>query len=171
LADKRYSQVLEVLRQAKIDERQVKATQIIAQPQYEWRNSKQVYGGELVSRTLKIIINDLDKVSSLIQALVVNDVSTIDSMATGFQDREAMMEQALAAAADNAKSKAGFLAKRLGRNLGGAFLINEYNESAPTMVRGAEMARSSAMVADSAPPEMFGTQKVQARVNVSFNLL
>lgn len=171
LADKRYSKVLAVLAKAKIDERHIKATQIIAQPQYEWRNSKQVYRGELVSRTLQIIINDLEKVSPLMQSLVENEVSTIDGMTTGFQDREAMMQKALAAAADNAKSKASFLAKRLGRDLGSAFLITEYNESAPTMARAPEMARSSAMMADAAPPEMFGLQQVRARVNVSFNLL
>lgn len=171
LADQRYAQVLEVLRKAKIDERQVTATQIIAQPQYDWRDSKRVYRGELVSRTLQIIVNDLGKVSSLMQALVDNEVSTIDGMTTGFQDREAMMEQALAAAADNAKSKASFLANRLGRKLGSAFLISEYNDSAPTMARAPEMASSKMMAADAAPPEMFGTQKVSARVNVSFNLL
>lgn len=171
LADTRYRQVLVVLSKAKIDERQVKATQIIAQPQYEWRNSKQVYRGELVSRTLQIVVNDLEKVSPLMQALVDNGVSTIDGMATGFQDREALMEQALAAAADNAKSKAEFLANRLGRDLGSAFLISEHNDGAPTMMRAPEMARASTMAADTAPPEMFGTQKVRARVNVTFNLL
>lgn len=170
VADNRYRKVLAVLSKQKIDERNIKATQVLAQPQYEWRNSKRIYKGERVSRSLSITVTNLEKVSPLMQALVENEVSTIDGLDTGFQDRAALLELALGAAADDAKRKAGFLAKRLGRNLGSAFLINEYNEQAPTMARGPEMARAS-MMADEAPPEMFGTQKVRARVNVSFNLL
>ncbi len=171
VADAKYSKVLAVIDAAGIDRTHVKATQVLAQPQYEWRSSKRVYKGEMVSRSLSIKVNDLEKVSPLMQALIENEVSTIDSMETGFQDRAALLEQALAAAADNAKAKAEFLAKRLGRSLGDAFLITEFNDHAPVKSRGMEMARSSALVADAAPPEMFGTQKVQARVNVSFNLL
>lgn len=172
LADERYRSVLAVLKEAQIDDHQIKATQVIAQPQYEWRSSKRVYKGELVARTLRITIDDLSKVSPLMQALVENDVSTINGLTTGFKDRAALLQQALAAAADNAKDKAKFLAERLGRDLGSAFLITEYNEDAPQVFQADTMARSRAMGAESAPPqEMFGTQKVRARINVSFNLL
>lgn len=171
LADERYAKVLAVLKRAGIKKTNIKATQVIAQPQYEWNNSKRIYKGELVSRSLSITINDLEKVSPLMQALVENDVSSIDGLDTGFQDRAGLLELALAAAADDAKSKATFLANRLGRKLGSAYLITEHNAQAPRQARGGvEMMRSSAMVAD-APPEMFGTQKISARVNVKFNLL
>lgn len=172
LADERYRGVLKVIEDAGIETKGVKATRVSAQPQYEWRNSKQIYTGELVSRSLNIIINDLDKVSPLMQALVENGVSTIDGMETGFKDRKSLQQQALAAAADDAKSKAKFLAERLGRNLGSAYIISEHNSNAPQMVRRESMMMKSDMAASvSAPPEMFGTQKVRATVNVSFNLL
>jgi uncharacterized protein YggE len=171
LVDRRYRQVLDVFEQQDIDEKWIKATQISAQPQYDWQNNKRVYKGERVSRSLNITINDLEKVSPLMQALVENGVSSIDGFEAGFQDRAKLLEQALSAAADDARRKAQFLAERLGRNLGAAFLINEHNEHAPTMVRGQEMARASAMVSEAPPPEMFGTQAVRARINVSFYLL
>ena len=172
LADDRYRKVLSVINKAGIDKKSVKATRITAQPEYEWRSNKRIYKGELVSRSLRITINDLDKVSPLMQALVENEVSTIDGMSTGFKDRKGLQRKALAAAADEAKSKARFLAERLGRDLGSAYLITEHNNNAPQMVRQerAMMAKSS-LASEAPPPEMFGTQKIQATVNVSFNLL
>lgn len=171
LADQRYSKVLAVLEQAEIEAQNIKATQVIAQPQYEWRSNKRVYTGEMVLRRLSITVNDLAKVSPLMEALVENDVSTIDGMDTGFQNRAELMQQALAAAADDAKSKAQFLAQRLGRNLGSAFQITESNAQPVLQNYAPEMARSAVLAQDSAPPEMFGSQKIEARLNVLFNLL
>ena len=131
-----------------------------------------MYRGERVSRSLSITINDLELVSPLMQAVIENGASTIDGIEAGFQDRAALLEQALAAAADDARRKAKFLAERLGRDLGAAFLIQEANSHAPARARGPEMAMATSMARDAAPPpEMFGTQAIRARVNVSFNLL
>lgn len=174
LADERYSKVLAVLKSHDIQDKHIKATHISAQPQYEWRSSQRVYRGERVSRSISVTVLDLDKLSPLMQALVENEVSTIDGIEAGFQDRDALLEQALAAAADNAKSKAKFLANRLGRDLGKAFLISEYNQqTSPIEYDAPQMARAKGMMADAmdAPPEMLGMQTIRAEVSVSFNLL
>ena len=172
-ADDDYRTVLAVIEKAGIDEQFVRSTRISAQPQYDYQSGKRVYKGEQVSRSLQLTINDLDVVPELMQALVDNGVSTIDGTTPGFQDRKALMQKALAAAADDAQSKAKFLAERLGRNLGSASLISEHNSNqAPRPYQG-EVAMARSMSADAAPPppEMFGLQKVQATVNVTFNLL
>jgi len=172
LADQRYRNVLNVIDRVGISAKFVKATRINAQPQYEWQTNKRVYKGERVSRSLSIIVNDLDKLSPLMQALVENEVSTIDGMSTGFRDRTALQQKALGKAADDAKNKARFLAERLGRNLGEATIIREHNIDTPPVFRQPlqSLSKSSAAV-ETAPPEMFGTEKVKAMVNVSFNLL
>lgn len=170
LADKYYRSVLAVIEAANIDKKYIKVTRINAQPEYVWTNNKQVYKGERVSRSLSIIINDLDKVSSLMQALVKNGVSTIDGMTAGFQDSKGLQLQALEAAADDAATKAKFLAERLGRNLGDAYSITEHNNDSPQIFRGERMMMKPS-IQEAAPAEMFGTQKITATVNVSFNLL
>lgn len=172
VADQRYTQVLEQIKSAGIEERQIKSTRINAQPQYEWGSSKRIYKGERVSRSLRVTINDLDKVSELMQSIVESGVSTIDSMTTGFQDPQEMQQQALGLAADDAKAKAEFLAQRLGRKLGQAYLITEHNYTSPVNQPNMQMMRSSAAIqSEQAPEEMFGTQVIKATVNVSFNLL
>ena len=172
LADDKYRSVLAVLKKMAIDEKHIKATRISAQPEYEWSNNKKIYKGERVSRSLAITVNDLEKVSPLMQALVENGVSTIDGMNTGFKDPKALQKKALAAAADDAKTKAKFLAERLGRNLGSAYLISENNNSQQPEPRPQySMMAKSISAEQAAPPEMFGTQTISATVNVSFNLL
>ena len=171
LADQRYRQVLKVLADMKINAKQIKATRISSQPQYEWSNTKRIYKGELVARSLNVTINDLEKVSPLMQALVENEVSTIDGITTGFQDKSALQQQALGLAADEAMLKAKFLAERLGRNLGSAYLITEQNVGAAQPVRMERAMMSKSMGAEAPPPEMFGTQKISAQVSVSFYLL
>lgn len=172
VADQRYKSVLSVILQAGIEQKFIKATRISAQPQYEWQQNKQVYKGELVSRSLSIEINDLDLVSPLMQAIVDKGVSTIDGINSGFQNPKLLQTEALKMAAEDAKSKAGFLAEQLGRKLGLAYLITEHNADEPQMVRHERSMMANAMKsADAPPPEMFGTQKIRAQINVSFNLL
>ena len=172
VADEQYASVLKVIKQAGIDDRKVKSTRMSAQPQYEWRTNQRVYKGELVSRSLRITIEDLDKVSPLMQALVENGVSTIDGMSTGFKDRKALEQQALGAAAEDARNKAEYLAKQLGRTLGTAYMITEQiQDGPPVFQRDMQMATRALAESAAPPPEMFGTEKVRARIMVRFNLL
>lgn len=174
-ADEKYSAVLAIIKKTGIANKAIKGTRINAQSEYEWRNNARIYKGELVSRSLSITVDDLDIVSQLMQDIVEGGVSRIDGLQTGFKDPKFLQELALAAAADDARHKAGFLAKRLGRDLGKAYSITEQNINAARSVRkGVEMAMpraSAARMAAPAPQEMFGSQKVQATVNVSFGLL
>jgi len=171
-ADANYQAVLDEILAAGIEEKDIKATRIIAQPQYEWTSSRQVYKGERVSRSLSVTINDLDAVSSLMQSIVAKGVSTIDGMTTGFQNPEILEQEALGMAADDARSKAEFLAERLGRTLGDAYLITQQTNAPVFHQPNVQMMRSDAIAESSAvPPEMFGTQTIKATVSVSFNLL
>ena len=171
-ADDKYIKVLSVIKSAGLKDRQIKATRINAQPQYEWRTNKRQYTGELVSRSLSLTVNDLDIIPELMQSLVENDVSSIDGMQTGFKDRKKLEMKALELASKDAKDKAKFLAEQLNRNLGSAYLISENNNSAPVLYQHSSRMASSAMTDESAaPPEMVGTQKIRASINVKFNLL
>lgn len=174
VADDKYRSVMKVIEAAGIPEKDIKATRIEANPVYEWKNNARIYKGERVSRSLAITINDLDKVSSLMQSIVESGVSRINGLQTGFKDLKALQNLALGAAADDARNKAEFLAKRLGRDLGDAYSITENNRGAgQPAFRGMANAMMDGAAAMSAPAprEMFGSQKVEASVNVSFSLL
>lgn len=171
-ADRRYESVLKVLGKANIPDKQIKVVSLSMQPRYEWTSNQQVYKGEQVSRGLSITINNLDKIGPVMQALVENGVSTVDGISTGFQDRSALLKQALGAASKDARNKAEFLSDQLGRKLGQAIEIVEQNSGAPIrQYQDVRMAKSASMAESyQAPQEMFGTQTISASVTVSFKL-
>ena len=174
VADEKYTSVLKVIEASGISEKDIKATRIEANSVYEWKNNARIYKGERVSRSLAITINDLDKVSPLMQSIVESGVSSINGLQTGFKDLKALQNLALGAAADDARTKAEFLAKRLGRDLGDAYSITENNRGAGQPVfheMASRMGANVAAMSAPAPREMFGSQKVEATVSVSFNLL
>lgn len=172
VADDRYKSVLRVIKSAGIPDKQVKIVNISMQPQYDWQTGEQRYTGDRVTRNLSVTVNDLNKIAGLMQALVENKVSTVDSVVTGFQDRRELVKQALALAVQDAKDKAKFLAEQLDRDLGEAIEVNEHNIAPISRPQQFDM-RGKGMRAEAiaAPPsEMFGTKKIEASVNIRFKL-
>ncbi len=174
-ADEKYQQVLNVIEKADIPKKQYKVTNLNSYPQYDWSFDKRgEYKGQKITRSLSITINDLEKLSPLMQALVENGVSTITSISPGFQDESGLQRQALEKAIDDASSKAAFIAEKLDRNLGEVLSISELNAQSPIFQGRAYQLEGFAASATSQrgtpPPEAFGTQKVQANINVSFKL-
>jgi len=171
IADQRYSQVIKKIRSLGIEEKNIRATQIIAQPQYQWQNNKQVYKGEKVSRSLQVTVNNLEKVSELMQAIIEGGASSIDGITTGFKNPKAIEQEALKMAAEDAKTKADFLAKNLGRKLGKAYMISEQNISIPFHQESIRVTNSNSLATrESTPPELFGTKSVKASISVHFSL-
>ena len=174
LADEKYKSVLAQIVSSGIAEKDIRSSRVSAQPQYEWSNSKQIYKGERVSRSLMITVNDLDALPSLMQGVIDKGASTIDGVIPGFQNPQALEQEALGLAANDAKRKAEFLAKSLGRTLGQAFQITEQSDQTnPVIGRMQESKlRSLSHSASPEPPkEMLGIQSIKASIHVHFYLL
>jgi len=173
-ADEQYRQVLTVIEKAGIPKTQYKVSSLNSYPQYDWSGNKKRYKGQEITRTLSITVNDLDKLSPLLQALVENGISNINNISSGFQDKSALQRQALAKAIDDASSKAEFIAKKLNRDIGGVLNVSENNVQSPTFQKRSyqieEFATNASSRSVAAPQEAFGTQKVTAKINASFKL-
>ena len=174
-ADEKYQQVLNVIEKADIPKKQYKVTNLNSYPQYDWSfNKRSEYKGHKITRSMSIKINDLEKLSPLMQSLIENGVSTITSISPGFQDESGLQRQALDKAIDDANSKATFIAKKLKRDLGGVLSISEQNAQTPIFrnrsFQTEGFGASAATQSSAPPPEAFGTQKIRANINVSFKL-
>lgn len=168
-ADRKYSLVLAAAKNQGVARTDIKLSSINMQPEYNWRNNTQVLIGTRVSRSLSVTLNDIDRVAPLLQELIEGEVSTIDSVQTGFQNREEMARKALTAAIVDAKEKAGFLAKQFDKKLGSAYTISEHSQQQPVFHAFNESMMQSKSASVSLPQEHFGTQKVTARVSVVFH--
>lgn len=173
-ADKKYQQILDVIKSAKIPKQQYKVISLNSRSEYEYNklSRDREYKGETITRVLNIIINDLDKLPSFMQALVENGISTISSVHSDFQDRSTLQRQALANAIDEATSKAEFIAKNFNRKLGPVISVSEHASRTP-IFRSRSYAVEELVVtgsSKSAPQEAFGAQKIQMRISASFKL-
>ncbi len=169
-ADEKYKSVLDATKSQGILKTDIKLSGLKVQPEYQWRDNQQVLIGTRVNRSLSITINDIDKVAPLLQKLVEGNVSTIERVQTGFQNRAVLERKALTAAITDAKDKAQFLATQFDKTLGSAYTISEHSQSQPIVRSFNEgMVRAKSLSASSVPEEHFGTQKVRANVNVVFH--
>jgi len=171
VADMSYQTVLDKLKELEVKDTNIKVVRMDMRPEYEWTSNQRVYKGERVNRSLSIVIDDLSKVSSVLQGLVEEGVSTMDNMSAGFKDEAKIKREALEQAVADAKGKAAFLAEQVDRKLGVAFNIVEQNNGGPVF-QNHNMARANTMQAESytPPEEMFGTQTITANITIAFRL-
>ena len=168
-ADEKYQSVLNAAKNQGIAKTDIKLSSLNLQPEYQWRDNTQVLVGTRVSRSLSLTVKQIDNVAPLLQELVEGQVSTIDGVQTGFQNRAVLERKALTAAIADAKEKAQFLAEQFGKTLGAAYSISESSQSQPTFRAFNEGMLQAKSRSASVPEEHFGEQKITANVSVIFH--
>ena len=174
--DELYKQALIVIKQFEIQKKDIKLTFINSRPDYEWIDRKRIFKGHRVSRSLKLIIRELDSYPELLEALVNVGLSEINRVSARISDNDQFKRLALKKATIVAKDKAKFLAKEFGRQLDKVLVINETGVHVPRPIihyrtKTEKTTALSAPVADSAPPAAnFGTQRISASVSAVFAL-
>ena len=174
-ADTRYQTLLDLLDEHRLSTDELTLTQLNINPVYEWRpvngDNKRFQTGYRVSRSLSFELNDLEKLASLLEALAGTQTIEINSVSRGIQDPSAVIEEATAKAAADAKSRAAFIAKQFGRDLGEVKSVQAHHSNVPfAQERTDRYAASIAKMSDSGPTEHLGSQKVSASLNVVFKL-
>jgi len=82
-------------------------------PQYDYVEGKQVFRGYRVEHMLKVIIRNMARIGTIIDAAVQNGANQIGSITFAIDDPSPYYRQALDAALDDALAKAGTVAVKL----------------------------------------------------------
>ncbi len=175
-ADSHYQGLLDLLNKQNLSTDDLTLVQLNMNPVYEWRTldgeSKRYQTGYRVSRSLQFELNDLDKLPTLLEALANAAQIEINSIARGLQNPSAVIEEATAKAAADAKRRAEFIAKQFGRKLGEVKTVEAHHSSVPfAQERSGKVMMEMASASDRGPDEHLGSQKVSASLNVVFKLL
>ena len=171
--DEQYKRVLEVLRQQDIQDSDIQATRLRSNPSYEWMKDQRVFKGFQMSRNIKVTVRDASQYATLLEGLVDVNVTTINQVSTRFSDEVETQELALIEAVKVAKRKAKLMASQFGKNLGEVIYISEGTFQKVLTPVQFNRNRALAVEQDSGvapPPEMFGLQRVNARIQVTFHL-
>ena len=121
--DKKTSAVIALCKNLGIEAKNISSTEISIYPRYNYKTGSFV--AYEVSRNIKVILNDLDKYSALVNGAVKSGVTTLRSISLDVKSRTELERKSLASALADAREKAETLAKSGGVSLGKILSVKE----------------------------------------------
>ncbi|HET7922090.1 MAG TPA: SIMPL domain-containing protein [Gammaproteobacteria bacterium] len=123
--ERRAGKVLAAAKKLGMAPRDVDAHAIRIEPEYTWQNNQRKYVGERVTRDITLTLRDVSRYPALLDALVGAGVNSVTSVTPSRSDVPVLRRQALAAAMQDARARAGTLADSAQVTLGSVFSISE----------------------------------------------
>lgn len=189
-ADVKINKSLSAVREAGVDDKDIKTTGYNVYPKYEWNQTpcplgassngtsypcsggKNVLTGYEVSQNITVKVRDTEKVGDLVTKVGATAVSNISGVEFTVDDREKYVAEARELAIKEAKVKAKELAKQLGVRLGKIMYYNE-NGNYPMYgyaegKGGADMAVSS--IAPRVAELPTGETKITSDISITYEI-
>ena len=163
--------LVQQLKDAGIDEKDINTTQYNVEPVMDYRDGQSpTVTGFRVTNVVDVKVRDLSKASKLIDGLVKSGANTIYGLSFGFSDPSALMKQAREAAVKDAREKAEQLAVLNGVALGSVLVVDDAGANLPTPAFETKVANSMAQDASALPPINPGQQEVRVEVSVVYGI-
>ena len=121
--DKKTANTVSLCKRLGIKTKNISSSEISIRPQYNYQ-TKSFLGYE-VSRNIKVVLNNLDKYSDLVNGAIKSGITTITNVTLDTKDRDVLERKALGSAIEAAKKKAEILAISSGVNIGKVLYVKE----------------------------------------------
>jgi len=166
----RARRVIDALKRRGLSEEDIQTTNFSINPRYSQRKGDQPPEiiGYRVSNQVRVRTEDLEAAGELIEAGVDAGANSVSGIQFTVSDEEAVYEQAVAGAAEDARRKARALAQAAGVRLVRIVSIDlepSYRPAGARMYTGAEMLRTA-----DAPPIEPGEVQREARVRIVYQI-
>lgn len=158
--------VLEALRGAGVDDKDIQTNRLSIAPDYSYGEEGRKLLGYVVTNQVEVRMHALDRVGEAIDAATRagGDAVRLDGIRFELSDPDALLAQARAEAVADAKAKAAQLADQLGVRLGEPLGVEEMATEQPTPVT----MRMESAGPRTPTPVAPGTTEVHAEVRVRF---
>ncbi|MCK9468555.1 MAG: SIMPL domain-containing protein [Porticoccaceae bacterium] len=165
--DDRVNQLLERLSKLGIDRKDIVASSLRLNPQFEYQERRPVFTGYNATRDVVITLRKLDELNDLLDAAVDSGINQINQIALESSQADTHRAEARARAIADSQAKAELLAKSYGAALGPVHTIH-YHNSQPMTAAAPEMAMMR-MAADSvaSSPGQYLHDEITFRDNIS----
>lgn len=154
--------LIALTRQLGIEERDVTATALAISPRYARRGDGTVTDGVVASRTIEVVLRDLDSFVALMEQALALGVNNVDPIRLDSSRRAALEDEALSLAMEDAKAEALRVADGFGVRLGTVTRVQV----------GAHSPRPEAMravsMADSGPAFSTGVIRISRYLSATF---
>lgn len=181
-ATKKANAVIAYLKDAGVEEKDIKTIDYSVQPQYEWQQAvcaqssgycpggKQVQTGFMVSETVQVKVRDTDKAGELLAGVGDKGATQVSGLSFTVEDETALQAQAREEAIADAKAKADELAKQLGVSIVRVVGFSEDGGRYPVMYAAKAMAMDSTSGAAPMPEIATGENKIASSVSVTYEI-
>ncbi len=164
------NQVISFIKQAGIDDKDIKTSQFYISPKYSYDNQQQKVVGYQANQTITVKVRNIDKsteqLESIIDGAVVNGANQINGIDFSFSDDDSLVQNARKQAIDKAKADAQQIANDAGIQLG-----RIVNVITTTAGNPEPMYMNTMAMAKSASPQIeLGSQEIFATVTVVFEI-
>ena len=166
--------VLKLTRDLRIDPKQVNATRLQVQPEYNWnpKDRKRTLLGYIVSRQVQVELRDLEQLGPLLERAVDAGVNQVGDPMLDSSRRKALEREAMTSAVNDARLNAETLARAAGASLGPVRTLNGGASGPPMPMYRAQIAMSDAAAAPPAEATYQpGEMKFSANVNIEYDLI
>jgi uncharacterized protein YggE len=160
--------VIDALRKAGVDRRDIRTSQLSVQPQYRYgENRAPQITGYQASNQVSVQLRDLARVGNVVDTLVAQGANRIDGPSFSIADPQPLLDKARTAAVANARARADLLAKAAGVRIVRVLSIDEGQQPQPGPM---PMLRMASAEAAPAPPVEAGETELRAFVTIAYEI-
>jgi uncharacterized protein YggE len=170
---KKMNDIIKVLKDLGIEEKDIKTLNYTLNPSYDWSTSRQRLIGYEVSQNVTIKIRNLDKIGDTIAKTTEKGANQIGNIEFTIDDENELKAEARDLAIEKAKVKANEMAKKTGMKLGRVINVYENQYYAPqTNYYAKDMAYGLGGGSESLPVAdiQVGQNEVMVEVNVVYEV-
>ncbi len=181
ISNAKNNKILSILKEAGIEDKDIKTTSYNIYPKYEWQSGpcrdgfcesgKNVLIGQDVSQTISVKVRETEIAGDLLGKIGAVDVSNVSSLTFSVDDVDVLKAEARKIAIEDAKEKAKELEKELGIKLGdivGFYESDDQFYPEPMMRTEAYGAALDSVKSVVSLPS--GENKIVSNINLSFEI-
>tara|TARA_Y100000310_G_scaffold323604_1_gene384260 strand:+ start:166 stop:921 length:756 start_codon:yes stop_codon:yes gene_type:complete len=163
----RFNGVVKSLEKLGVEKKDIKATNISLNPDYDFIDGERRLRGYTASESVRVKIRKLDTAGQVLAAATGEGVNQVSGLSFDIDDPSALEAEAQEEAIEDAKTKAERLAKALGTKLGDVKSFTASGGPGPPIYARAELSNLSL---DEGPPVPAGSQDVTTTVTITYSL-
>lgn len=165
-ANEKMAQLLSIMRENGVEEKDIKTTMLNLRPSYQWIEGKQFLEGQVASQSLSVTLRNLDKLGSMIDQLGEVSGIYLNSVMLDKEDKSIGLEQARQQAVQKALAKAELYAQGAQMQVGKPITISEYTAASNPYNTRMKVAMASESAYDMATEIPAGTMTVTSTVSM-----
>ncbi|MDP3785304.1 MAG: SIMPL domain-containing protein [bacterium] len=163
------NRIFEALKSKGVEEKDIKTTNYSTSPQYDYPDGKRRLLGYQVSQSFEVKIRELAQTGAIIQAASGAGANQVGGLSFTTEDPTKLQSEVRDKAIEDAKTKAGELAKKLGIKLGKIIGFNEFGGVSPLPYYG--VAERGGLGGDFVPPQVpVGENEIRVNVNITYQI-